>query len=83
MLKKIVTCFFALFCFNLAIAQVPTNPTVIDSVKVDTTIVGTIVVRTNQEKIKQIPRGVVLTNPRISFNKTKACNGVLLLCRRT
>ncbi len=59
------------FCYNAINAQTPTNPQTLDSVVVDTTIVGTILVRINQEKIKYIPRGVKLTNPRISFNKTK------------
>ena len=37
----------------------------------DTTVVDTIVIRKTQEKIKHIPRGVNLTNPVISFKKTK------------
>jgi len=37
----------------------------------DTTIVDTIVIRAVQNKIEYIPRGVNLTNPIISFNKTK------------
>ena len=37
----------------------------------DTTRVDTIVIRTIQEPIDVVPRGVSLTNPRISFNRTK------------
>ena len=37
------------------------------SVKIDTTITDTIVIRTPPLKIKIIPRGAVLTNPKISF----------------
>ena len=48
------------------------EPTPIDTVAVDTTIVDTIVVRRIQEKIKHIPRGVNLTNPVVSFKRTKA-----------
>lgn len=37
----------------------------------DTTVIDTIVIRKIQDKIKYIPRGVNLTNPVISFKKTK------------
>ena len=39
--------------------------------KVDTAIVDTIVIRSIQDKIKIIPRGVNLVNPVVSFSKTK------------
>ncbi|MEO1010462.1 MAG: DUF3078 domain-containing protein [Bacteroidota bacterium] len=38
----------------------------------DTSVVETIVVRRDQEKIKYIPRGVNLVNPVVSFKRTKA-----------
>jgi len=38
--------------------------------QIDTTVVDTIVIRKYQEKIKFIPRGVDLTSPVVSFNKT-------------
>jgi hypothetical protein len=37
----------------------------------DTTVVDTIVIRIEQRRIKNIPRGAHLTNPVISFNNTK------------
>lgn len=61
---------FLILGFNSLLAQVPNNET--DSVKVDTTIVSTVVIRSQQDKIKYIPRGVNLTNPHVSFNRTKA-----------
>jgi len=42
-----------------------------DSITVDTTVIDTIVIRKTLTKIKHIPRGVNLTNPVISFKKTK------------
>ncbi|MBT8302517.1 MAG: DUF3078 domain-containing protein, partial [Maribacter sp.] len=58
----------ALFiCFNSIQAQ--------DSIPlqspIDTTVVDTVVIRRTLVKIKYVPRGVNLTNPVISFNKTK------------
>ncbi|MEJ1221666.1 DUF3078 domain-containing protein [Sediminicola sp. 1XM1-17] len=44
----------------------------IDTTAVDTTIVDTIVIRAVQSKIRNIPRSVNLTNPIVSFKKTKA-----------
>ena len=66
MFKRVIVLLVLAFCFSGVNAQVR-NPLEVDSVKVDTTIVGTIVVRRNQEKIKQIPRGVKLANPRITY----------------
>ena len=43
----------------------------IDTVSIDTTIVGTIVIRRTQKKTKFVPRSVSLTNPVISFRQTK------------
>ncbi len=45
--------------------------TIIPPQEPDTTITDTIVIRAVQERIKYIPRGVNLTNPVISFKKTK------------
>jgi len=65
---KIILFCFLFLCLKPIIAQ--------DSIpilsEVDTTIVKTIVIRANQEKVKSIPRSVKLTNPIVSFNKTKA-----------
>ncbi|MCL5245581.1 DUF3078 domain-containing protein [Cellulophaga sp. 20_2_10] len=66
MFKRVIVLLVLVFCFKSVNAQVR-NPLEVDSVKVDTTIVGTIVVRRNQDKIKQIPRGVKLANPRITY----------------
>lgn len=43
-----------------------------DTVIMDTVIVDTIVIRKTQTRIKNIPRGVNLTSPVISFKRTKA-----------
>ncbi len=45
--------------------SIPTNQ------EIDTVIVDTIVIRTIQNRIKNIPRGANLTNPVVSFKKTK------------
>ncbi|MGB5819081.1 MAG: DUF3078 domain-containing protein [Saonia sp.] len=66
-LPKALVIFFLFFCFRSIIAQ----DTVPPSVDTDTTFVDTIVVRYPQLKIKNIPRGANLTNPKISFAKTK------------
>ncbi len=42
-----------------------------DSTVIDTMAIDTIVIRKTQDKIKHVPRGVNLTNPYISFNRTK------------
>lgn len=64
---------YFVFPIGLLLAQNPIPPnTAIDSMVVDTTVVDTIVVRRIQEKIKNIPRGVNLTIPEVSFKKTKA-----------
>jgi len=55
-----------LFCFALTHAQDSIPPTPTDSLQQDT-----IVIRSPQEKIRNIPRGVNLMNPVISFNQTK------------
>ncbi|WP_299530330.1 DUF3078 domain-containing protein [Ulvibacterium sp.] len=61
------------FTIGFLLAQDPVPPgTQLDSIVVDTTVVDTIVVRRIQEKIKNIPRGVNLTIPEVSFKKTKA-----------
>ena len=44
----------------------------VDSVTIDTTRVGIMVIRRKQNKIKFVPRSVSLTNPVISFRQTKA-----------
>lgn len=46
----------------------------IPTLDVDTTIVDTIVIRATHYKIKSIPRSASLTNPVITFNKTKPLN---------
>ncbi|MEB8328069.1 DUF3078 domain-containing protein [Flavobacteriaceae bacterium KMM 6897] len=66
---------FLLFIFSLSatIAQdtIPLKQ-LLDSTVVDTTTVDTIVIRALQSKIRNIPRSVNLTNPIVSFKKTKA-----------
>lgn len=65
--RRVVSVFIIFVCFNQLKAQdsIPTL-NIIDSTKIDT-----IVIRRTPVKIKYIPRGVNLTNPVISFNKTK------------
>ena len=80
MFKKIFLAFLLISCSQVLKAQdtIPTRPQVdmdsilLDTLAIDTTAVDTIVIRSVQEKIKHIPRGVDLTNPVISFSKTKA-----------
>ena len=50
--------------------SIPTT-VVRDTMVLDTTVIDTIVIRKTLTKIKYIPRGVNLTNPVISFKKTK------------
>src|SRR6056297_339938 len=42
-----------------------------DTILLDTTVIDTIVIRKTLTRVKHIPRGVNLTNPVISFKKTK------------
>ncbi len=52
--------------------QLFAQDTIVPPQEPDTTIIDTIVIRAVQERIKYIPRGVNLTNPVISFNKTRS-----------
>ncbi|MGY8913882.1 MAG: DUF3078 domain-containing protein [Flavobacteriales bacterium] len=66
---------FLLFFLNIsAISAQDTIPTQqpIDTTAIDTISVDTIVIRAVQSKIRNIPRSVNLTNPIVSFKKTKA-----------
>lgn len=68
MMRRLVSALVLLACFNSVFSQdsIPlTNP--IDSTKIDT-----VVIRRTLVQIKHVPRSVNLTNPVISFNKTKA-----------
>ncbi|WP_246200148.1 DUF3078 domain-containing protein [Maribacter luteus] len=68
MMRRLVSVFVLLTCFNSVFSQdsiPPTNP--IDSTKIDT-----VVIRRTLVQIKNVPRSVNLTNPVISFKKTKA-----------
>ncbi|QLG45125.1 DUF3078 domain-containing protein [Costertonia aggregata] len=56
-----------LFCSVLKLVAQDSIP----EVAVDTTRIDTIVIRSTQEKIKFIPRSVELSNPVITFKKTK------------
>ncbi|NNG08704.1 MAG: DUF3078 domain-containing protein [Arenibacter sp.] len=47
------------------------DTTKVDSMQVDSMRIDTIVIRTLQDKIKYIPRGADLTNPVVSFKRTK------------
>ena len=65
--RELISISILFFCYNSITAQdsIP-EPSPIDSTAIDT-----IVIRRTLVKIKYIPRGVNLTNPVISFNKTK------------
>lgn len=71
-IKRVIFLLFVL-CFSAITAQdtIPTRQP-IDTTTVDTIIVDTIVIRAVQSKIRNIPRSVNLTNPIVSFKKTKA-----------
>lgn len=71
-LQGVVLVFILLFCINWVGAQdsIP-PPSQIDLIVMDSTRIDTVVIRRTLVKIKYIPRGVNLTNPVISFNKTK------------
>ena len=64
--KTLFFCLLAL-CFKTVTAQ----DTIPPSSKQDTVIVDTIVIRSFQEKIRNVPRGVHLTHPFISFHTSK------------
>ena len=74
MVNKVRFLFFMVMGCGSLFAQV--DPIEHDSIKVDTTIVETYVLRSHQEKIKYIPRGVHLTNPYVSFPKGKKARKV-------
>ena len=65
--RDLVLIVILFICFNPIKAQdsIPTT------IQIDTTVVDTVVIRRTLDKIKSIPRGVNLTNPRISFHRTK------------
>lgn len=64
---KFLLCLFSFMLSHPVLAQdsIPANTAQ------DTVLVDTIVIRAPQEKIRNIPRGVNLTNPVISFKQTK------------
>lgn len=68
------TIFLLFFLTLTTITAQDTIPTraPIDTTAVDTITVDTIVIRALQTKIRNIPRSVNLTNPIVSFKKTKA-----------
>lgn len=74
-LIKVVLAFLFIFCSSVLTAQdrdsIPQEKTV-DTVSIDTTIVGTVVIRRLQKKTDFVPRSVELMNPVISFRQTKA-----------
>ncbi len=74
-LIKVVLAFLCIFCFSVLPAQdrdsLPQQRAV-DTVFIDTTIVGTVVIRRVQKKMEFVPRSVELMNPVISFRQTKA-----------
>jgi len=67
LLSRSTLVFILFISFNLITAQdpIPSGDTI------DSTLMDTVVIRRTLVKIKYIPRGVNLTNPIISFNKTK------------
>lgn len=70
-LAKSLVCFFFLSTFTVFAQDSIPSPIVPDTIVIDTMAIDTIVIRKTQEKIKHIPRGVNLTNPVISFKRTK------------
>jgi len=73
--QKVILSFVFMMFTSLMFGQdsIPT-PVVRDTMALDTTITDTIVIRKTQDKIKHVPRGVNLTNPVVSFKKTKPLN---------
>ena len=71
----IITLLFLNFNFLFAQDTIPSpqvpDSTQVDSMRVDSMRIDTIVIRTLQDKIKYIPRGADLTNPVVSFKRTK------------
>ena len=66
-LRRLLSAFIVFICYNSIYGQDSIPPTsTIDSTEIDT-----VVIRRTLVKIKYVPRGVNLTNPFISFNKTK------------
>jgi hypothetical protein len=76
--KKLVALLTFILGLTTAGAQdtIPTRPqvdsTAVDTTAMDTTAVDTIVIRAIQSRIKNVPRSVSLTNPVVSFKKTKS-----------
>ncbi len=65
--QRVLATFVLLICYNFFYGQdsIPqTGP-------IDSTAIDTVVIRRTQVKIKYVPRGANLTNPIITFNKTK------------
>ncbi|EAR02580.1 DUF3078 domain-containing protein [Maribacter sp. HTCC2170] len=71
-LREVISVFILFICFSWGYTQdsIP-RLNQIDSTVIDSTRIDTVVIRRTLLKIKYIPRGVNLTNPIISFNKTK------------
>lgn len=67
MIKNILFISFLCLFGNISFSQ----DSLATTSELDTTIVNTIVIRKTQEKIKHIPRSAKLTNPYVSFKKTK------------
>ncbi len=65
--RELVLLFILFTCLNSIKAQ----DSIPEQSPIDSTTIDTIVIRRTLVKIKYIPRGVNLTNPVISFNKTK------------
>jgi len=70
MFKKIVLAYLFVIA-ALVPKTVVSQDTIPNITEVDTIKVDTIVIRATQERIKNVPRGVNLVNPFISFKKTK------------
>ncbi len=66
-MRELVLVFCLFVCFNSIQAQ----DSIPEQSPIDSTVIDTVVIRRTLVKIKYIPRGVNLTNPVISFNKTK------------
>ncbi|TDQ32598.1 DUF3078 domain-containing protein [Zeaxanthinibacter enoshimensis] len=65
-MRTILSLLFGLLCITVTAQDtIPTES------EPDTTIRGTIVIRSFQDKVRIVPRGVQLSNPVISYKKTK------------
>ena len=65
--KRFLSAFVLFLCCNSFYGQ----DSIPQTTEIDSTVIDTVVIRRTLDKIKYMPRGVNLTNPFITFNKTK------------